>query len=154
MPFLPPNQPRQSTEGITRWWASWRKPLTSSRVQAPPANSRYRIVGAWFNNFKFACEWRIGRRGKWMRSNYTVCSYGFCLFLTNFLTTCSTRHYVSHETIFNNSKQSYLLLLVFHQFFWPSPSHSFIPGLKPSFSANHFHCSLSISSSGLTTWIP
>ena len=36
----------------------------------------------------------------------------------------------------------------------PSPTHSFIPGLKPSFSANPSHCSLSFSSSGLTTWIP
>jgi len=36
----------------------------------------------------------------------------------------------------------------------PSPTHSFIPGLKPSFTANPSHCSLSFSSSGLTTWIP
>ena len=36
----------------------------------------------------------------------------------------------------------------------PSPTHSFIPGLKPSFTANRSHCSLSFSSSGLTTWIP
>jgi len=36
----------------------------------------------------------------------------------------------------------------------PSPTHSFIPGLKPSFSANPSHRSLSFSSSGLTTWIP
>ena len=31
---------------------------------------------------------------------------------------------------------------------------SFIPDLKPSFSANPFQCSLSFSSSGLTMWIP
>jgi len=37
---------------------------------------------------------------------------------------------------------------------FPSPTHSFIPGLKPSFSANPSHRSLSFSSSGLTTWIP
>ena len=43
------------------------------------------------------------------------------------------------------AKQSYSLLLVFH--------HSFIPGLKPSCSANPSHRSLSFSSSGLTTWI-
>jgi len=36
----------------------------------------------------------------------------------------------------------------------PSPTHSFIPGLKPSFTANPSHCSLFFSSSGLTTWIP
>jgi len=35
-----------------------------------------------------------------------------------------------------------------------SPTLSFIPDLKRSFSANHSHCSLSFSSSGLTTWIP
>jgi len=35
-----------------------------------------------------------------------------------------------------------------------SPTHSFIPGLKPSFSANPSHHSLSFSSLGLTTWIP
>jgi len=34
----------------------------------------------------------------------------------------------------------------------PSPTLSFIPGLKPSFSANPSHCSFSFSS-GLTTWI-
>ena len=33
----------------------------------------------------------------------------------------------------------------------PSPTHSFIPGLKPSFSANPSLRSLSFSSSGLTT---
>jgi len=36
----------------------------------------------------------------------------------------------------------------------PSPTHSFIPGLKPSFSANLSHHSLSFFSSGLTAWIP
>jgi len=33
-------------------------------------------------------------------------------------------------------------------------SNSFIPDLKPSFSANLSHCSLSFSSSGLTPRIP
>ena len=33
-------------------------------------------------------------------------------------------------------------------------THSFIPGLKPSFSENPSHCSPSFSSSGFTTWIP
>ena len=37
---------------------------------------------------------------------------------------------------------------------FPSPTHSFIPGLKPSFAANPSHRSLSFSSSGLTAWIP
>jgi len=37
---------------------------------------------------------------------------------------------------------------------FPSPAHSFIPGLKPSFSANPSHRSLSFSSSGLIAWIP
>ena len=37
---------------------------------------------------------------------------------------------------------------------FPSPTLSFIPDLKPSFSANPSHCSLSFSSSGLTTWFP
>ena len=37
---------------------------------------------------------------------------------------------------------------------FPSPTHSFIPGLKPSFSASPSHHSLSFSSSGLTIWIP
>ena len=36
----------------------------------------------------------------------------------------------------------------------PSTTHSFIPGLKPFFSANPSHRSLSFSSSALTTWIP
>jgi len=34
---------------------------------------------------------------------------------------------------------------------FPSPSHFFILGLKPSFSANPFHRSLFFFSSGLTT---
>jgi len=33
----------------------------------------------------------------------------------------------------------------------PSPTHSFIPGLKPSFSANLSYRSLSFSTSGMTT---
>jgi len=37
---------------------------------------------------------------------------------------------------------------------FPSPTLSFISDLKPSFSANPSHRSLSFSSSGLTTWIP
>ena len=37
---------------------------------------------------------------------------------------------------------------------FPLPTHSFIPGLKPSFSANLSHCSLSSSALGLTTRIP
>jgi len=36
----------------------------------------------------------------------------------------------------------------------PSPTHSFIPGLKPPFSANPSHRSLSFFSSGFTTKIP
>jgi len=40
-----------------------------------------------------------------------------------------------HLTVFI-CQQSYLLL-----FGIPSPNHSFIPGLKPSFSANPSHCS-------------
>ena len=35
-----------------------------------------------------------------------------------------------------------------------SSTLSFIPDLKPSYSANPSYCSLSFSSSGLTTWIP
>jgi len=35
---------------------------------------------------------------------------------------------------------------------YPAPTLSFIPDLKPSFSANPPHCSLSFSSSWLTTW--
>jgi len=37
---------------------------------------------------------------------------------------------------------------------FPSPTHSFVSGLKPSFSANPSHRSLFFSFSGLTTWIP
>jgi len=36
---------------------------------------------------------------------------------------------------------------------FPSPTYSFIPGLKPSFSANPSHRCLTFSSSGLNTWI-
>ena len=35
-----------------------------------------------------------------------------------------------------------------------SPTLSFIPDLKPSFSANPSQCSLTFSSSGLTAWFP
>ena len=35
-----------------------------------------------------------------------------------------------------------------------SPTHSLIPGLKPSFSPHPSHCSLSFFSPGLTTWFP
>jgi len=48
-------------------------------------------------------------------------------------------------------QQSYLLLLVFHH-----PLIFSFQALKPKppFSVNHSHCSLSFSSSGLTTWFP
>ena len=48
-----------------------------------------------------------------------------------------------HSTV-----ESYTVLLAF-----PSPTNFFIPGLKPSFSANPSHRSLSFSSSALATWI-
>jgi len=48
--------------------------------------------------------------------------------------------YAEHLTVESHTvficQQSYLLL-----FGIPSPTHSFIPGLKPSFSANPSHCS-------------
>ena len=47
-----------------------------------------------------------------------------------------------------------MLLTVILIISFPSPTHSFILGLKPPFSANPSHCSLSFSSSGLTTLIP
>ena len=37
---------------------------------------------------------------------------------------------------------------------FPSPTHSFIPDSITFFSANPSHCSLSFSSSVLTTWLP
>jgi len=52
-----------------------------------------------------------------------------------------------------NRIRSFMLLTVILISF-PSPTHPFIPGLKPSFSANPSHCSIFFSSSGLTTWIP
>jgi len=45
-----------------------------------------------------------------------------------------------------------VILFIIRSF--PSPTRSVIPDLKPPFSANPSHCSLSFSSSGLTTWIP
>jgi len=47
-----------------------------------------------------------------------------------------------------------LLLFRWWNAFFLSPTHSFIPGFKPFFSANLSHRSLSYSSSRLTTWIP
>ena len=44
-----------------------------------------------------------------------------------------------------------LLTVILINISFPSPTHSFIPGLKPSFSANPSQCSLSFSTSGLTT---
>jgi len=45
-----------------------------------------------------------------------------------------------------------ILIIIIISF--PPINHSFIPGLRPSFSANPSHRSLSFSSSsGLTTWI-
>ena len=48
---------------------------------------------------------------------------------------CAEHFTVESYTVFI-CQQSYLLL-----FGIPSPTHSFIPGLKPSFSANPSHCS-------------
>jgi len=36
----------------------------------------------------------------------------------------------------------------------PSPTHSFMPGVKPSFAAKPAHRSLFFASSGFSTWIP
>ena len=47
-----------------------------------------------------------------------------------------------------------LLSVILNIISFPSPTLSFIPGLKPFFSANPSHRSLSFSSLGLTTWIP
>jgi len=47
-----------------------------------------------------------------------------------------------------------LLTVILIVISFPTPTQSFIPGLKRSFSANPSHHSLSFSSSGLTTWIP
>jgi len=48
---------------------------------------------------------------------------------------CAEQLTVESYTVFI-CQQSYLLL-----FGIPSPTHSFFPGLKPSFSANPSHCS-------------
>ena len=48
------------------------------------------------------------------------------------------------------NKQTVILIIIGI----PSPTHSFIPGLKPPFSANLSHCSFNFSSSTFTTWIP
>jgi len=55
---------------------------------------------------------------------------------------------VNRRSLFANSHTVFIIIGI------PSPTHSFIPGLKPSFSANPYHRSLSFSSSGFTTWIP
>ena len=47
-----------------------------------------------------------------------------------------------------------ILIIIIIIISFPSLTHSFITDLKPSFSANPSHCSLSFSSSGQTTWIP
>ena len=44
-----------------------------------------------------------------------------------------------------------VILLIIISFL--SPTLSIIPDLETSYSANPSHCSLSFSSSGLTTWI-
>jgi len=70
---------------------------------------------------------------------------------------CSMRSRVyetetSHNTFITRHITVILIIIIIISF--PSPPHSFIPRIKPSFSANHSHRSLSFSSSGLTTWIP
>jgi len=60
---------------------------------------------------------------------------------------CAEHLTVESYTVFI-CQQSYLLLLGI-----PSPTHSFIPGLKPSFSANPSYHSPSFFFSGFTTWI-
>ena len=47
-----------------------------------------------------------------------------------------------------------LLTVILIMVSFPSASHVFTRGLKPSFSANPSHRSLSFSFSGLATWIP
>jgi len=61
---------------------------------------------------------------------------------------CAERLTVESYTAFI-CQQSYLLL-----FGIPSPTHSFIPGLKPSFLQILPTAALPFSSAGFTTWIP
>ena len=70
--------------------------------------------------------------------------------LTGFFTLATIAEHLTVESYtIIICQQSYLLL-----FGIPSPTHSFIPGLKPSFSANPSNRSPSFFFSGLTTWIP
>ena len=55
----------------------------------------------------------------------------------------------SHHNIY---AANIILIIIIISF--PSTTQSFIPGLRPSFSANPSHSSLSFSPWALTTWIP
>jgi len=71
------------------------------------------------------------------------------LIVLQVLTAFSEHSTVESYTVYI-CQQSYLLL-----FGIPLPTHSFFPGLKPSFSTNLSHCSLSFLSTEIfTTWIP
>ena len=54
--------------------------------------------------------------------------------------------------VYNARLSALTVILIIISF--ESSTLSFIPDLKPSYSANPSYCSLSFSSSGLTTWIP
>ena len=86
----------------------------------------------------------ISRPLEWRSAGTGLCSYR----VRGVDGSCAEHLTVESYTVFI-CQQSYLLLLGI-----PSPTHTFIPGLKPSFSANPSHRSPSLSSSGLTTWIP
>jgi len=55
-----------------------------------------------------------------------------------------------HLTVFNGHYLPTVILIIIGI---PSPTHSFIPVVKPSFSTNPSHRSFFFSFSGFTTWI-
>ena len=79
----------------------------------------------------------------------------FALTFMDYAHTNTAYDRVSIRILGDRVKQMRLLLtVVLIIISFPSLTHSFIPGLQPSFSAHPSHCSLSFFSSGLITWFP
>ena len=126
MPFLPPNQQRQCTEG-------WEMK----------------------NKSRLSCQSSVQRCVRY----YTSAYYGVLWVLNNGRSSSSSsscsipswRHYQLRAAArrWSPARVGVVIIISFS-----SPTLSFISHLKPSFSANASHSSLSFSSSGLTTWFP
>ena len=110
--------------GSCEWDEYWQTAKLDPLMRCAAENSPYSIT-----------ERRVPELIQVLRSQ-PAGGTGLCSYRVRGVDGSCTEHLTVESYMVFICKQSYLLL-----FGIPSPTHSFIPGLKPSFSANPSHCS-------------